>query len=67
MVESDFDHAAAATRLATLVDTTSKELTTKLPAGAVRPLYSTTEAGAVVDRNGRELRPPVKRKTPGAA
>lgn len=66
MVETSFDHAAAAESLATLVDTTRKQLTVKLPTSAVRPLYTTNDAGAIVDRGGATVREPVKRKAPGA-
>lgn len=64
MVETSFDHAAAATSLATLVDTTRAQLTVSLPSSAVRPLYSTNDAGAIVDRGGATVREPVKRRAP---
>lgn len=64
MVESDFDTAASATRFSTLVASTKQDLNVQLPPGKVRPLYATTDTGAIVDRQGREVRPPVKRSTP---
>jgi len=68
MVETSFDHAAAATALGILVSSTRADLTRALPTGRVAPLYSTDDSGAIVKRQGPVVREPVKRKvsqTPG--
>lgn len=61
MVETDYTAAAGSTALATLVDSTRTTFSQKLPSSRVAPLFSTSSSGAIVDRNGREVRPPVKR------
>lgn len=67
MVETDYTADAGATALSTLVNSTRTSVSQKLPSSRVAPLFSTSQSGAIVDRNGREVRPPVKRAGAPAA